>query len=461
MAFSTSNKVQFFIQSRKFIFFYFIFNVFTGWCLNVSLGLNSLNWVITYHWQFLDIPTLILDPLNSILYQHTQPPLLNLIIILLSNLNGSLYDNFVILNSLLVGCIAVIIFKILYDSTKNIILSLIISFSFLIFPTTMLNTSYPFYTCLTAFGYALLIYSFHLNSLNFSRSIVYFVISCILLSLTRSSFTILHQVFFIVIFFLYNLSFKTYSKKIFIIPILIILPSLIVPLKNYILYDFFGSSSWAPLNIAKGVGIEVKTHDKNYSFFPTPKMINEIYPKLQCKHSYHPQDTMYEKFNGRANYNSCLVLEYSRIIKNQNLKEYKLKKHMKNFLVNTTKYFSPSDNYKMLKNRDSIEHYANIVKYLQLTIPIYKSHYEIRLILLIIIFLSLICSILFKDKFLLFCLILIFSHYFTHVVTDGMESKRFVFDIEFIFFILFGLIYSKYEEFLKFKHIKTQKTKFK
>ncbi len=437
--------------SKINFFLIFIFTSLICWVLNLSLGLNTLESILKSHWQILDLSILFSDPVNSILYLHSQPPLLNAILIFLNKVGGSIYENFVFFNSILIGCIASLIFKILFDISKNLPMSLLLSFCFIIYPTTLLNIGYPFYQCISAFGYMLLLYSFHLTNINQLRSIICFSIACILLSLTRSSFTILHTFIFIVIFYFYTFNFRFPSKNFIILISLTVILSLIVPFKNLFLYNFFGTSSWAPINIAKGFGVP-----RQEGYMLSPNKILEIYPTLECADSYHFQDINLIKTNGEANYNSCIILEYAKIIKEEKLSGYDLKLHFKRILSNTVQYFSPSDKYFFLKNRDSIKSYANIVNYIQLTIPLTSKIdsrelfiHEVRIILLILLGLGIFYSFTSRDKFLSICIIIILIHFFTHVFTDGSESKRFVFDIEFIFFILIGLIVKSIQDYKK------------
>ena len=114
--------------------------------------------------------------------------------------------------------------------------------------------------------------------------------------------------------------------------------------------------------------------------------------------------------------------------------------HAKYFLTNTAFYFSPSDKYRELINRKNIENYADLMNFAQLTVKISDKH-EIRILLLIILLISVYLSLARKDKFISVCTAIVVSHYLSHAIIDGYESQRFVFDIEFIFIILCGLIF--------------------
>ena len=65
-----------------------------------TLGLDTLGKTLETHMQFLDIPLLREAPWQSILYTHSQPPLLNVITWILSLLPTDLYLNFIVLNTL-------------------------------------------------------------------------------------------------------------------------------------------------------------------------------------------------------------------------------------------------------------------------------------------------------------------------------------------------------------------------
>lgn len=442
MKFKNINQLNF------FLFFSFTFTV--SWGLNVSLNLNSLSNVLNNHYQIMDLELLFLEPVKSLLFLHSQPPLLNTIIFFLNKAGNSVYENFVIFNSLLVGCVATLMLKILFDRSKNLFLSIFISLIYILFPSTLLNVSYPFYPCLTSFGYTLLLYSFHITNKKFSKSLIYFSIACILLSLTRSSFSLFHLFFFIIIFYVYNLNSKINLKKFYIAIFFVSIISLIVPFKNKFHYGFFGTSSWAPLNIGEAFGVK-----RQYGYFISPKKISEIYPELECKNSYHIQDKILVKSSGGSNYNSCLMIEYATIVKNEIIEGYNILDHAYRILSNTVQYFSPSDKYFFLTNRDKISDYANFINYLQLTFKLTSkldnrnlAIHEIRVLLILLLFGALFYSYSFKNKFLFLCFLIIFIHFITHVIVGGPEGKRFIFDIEFIFFIIFGLIF----QFIKDKN---------
>lgn len=419
-----------FYENKLIIFLFF--NVFSYLSIKF-FELDVLeSEVFESYFQVLDLPILFSDPLKSIIYQHSQPPLFNILIFLLHIIGGSLYENFIILNVLSISTISIIILKILYEMTNKFKFAFIISFCFLIFPSTILYATYSFYPCITALGYATLIYSFYISEKQKFKSIIIFSFSLVFLTLIRSSFSFLHLFFYVFIYLIYTWSNKKTLKTYWSLFLIIIL-CLAVPIKNYFLYDFFGSSSWGPINVAFGVGIQ-----RDGGYWLSPEELKIKYPGIKCKKSYHAQDKNLTKINGFPNFNSCLYIEYAKIISNEKMSGYKFLTHAKYFVSNSIRYFSPSDKYRVLsQSREKIRSYSDFVNYMQMTIPLIKD-YEISLLKIILLVMSSIISVLKKDKFLAISFVVISSHWITHAATDGYESARFVYDIEFIFFLILG-----------------------
>ena len=191
--------------------------------------------VFDEYWQILDLPLLFEEPIKSLIYQHSQPPFFNFLIFILNQFGGDLYNNFVIFNSICIGAVSIIIFKIIYKETNNYIFSYLISFIFSIFPSTILYITYSFYPCITVLLYGVLTYSFYIVKKQKKYSLFLFGFSVFLLSLTRSSFSYLHLFFFMIIYIIYLGDLKN-KIKIYLFLFLILILSLSIPLKNYFLY---------------------------------------------------------------------------------------------------------------------------------------------------------------------------------------------------------------------------------
>ena len=435
---------------RKYTLLYILFIIILYFIINY-FKLSTLEYALSNHMQILDIPELIKSPVDSILQLHSQPPLLNTVIYFLSLINDDVYKNFLVLNILLSAGVSIIIIYVLDKYYDNKITPILFGICYLISPSTLLNITYPFYPVLTSFGYAILILSFTESKYRKNLSIILFIMSTSYLTLLRSSFSLVHVLIVCALYLFVNKKNIT-DKIVWLSIVLCILISLLVPIKNKIMYDFFGTSSWASLNIAKGVGIELISLNND--------ALNKIQPPLQCAHNYGIQDTNLTKSNGENNFNSCIIMEYSKLVKDSISNNYNLKVHLKHISFNAFEYLSPPEKYFALKNYFILKDYSNLFNYLFITIDITESVnklrnllfntivdinkaeiFELRLLLIILI----ISSIFLVNKNSLninIFLLIICLHFLTHVLTDGGESRRFVFDLEFLFYILFGVYFS-------------------
>jgi hypothetical protein len=403
-------------------------------------NLDVLAKTIDTHMQFLDVPVLITHPFFSLLYDHAQPPLLNAILWLMSVISPDNYQGMLVFNILCCFIINLIVYDIIGFYNKNRKINIFLLFSFSLSPSAILYITYPFYPFPTALGYAGLIYAFFISSHNPKVSVRVIVLFGIYLTLLRSSFTGLHAYFFVTLLIIY-IKQKPTKKFLIVWSCILIVGTSIVPIKNYFLYGFFGSSSWAPLNIVKGLDI-IETKFEMLGPFPPPDVLKKILPEIACARSYGLQDTSDFKNNGNVNFNSCYLIEYGRLRKNSIISNYNKNQHIKNIKRNILYYFSPSGKYIFLENRQLISSYANIFNSIFMTTSLWGT--EIKLLNIVILIFSLYSFIKYKDRFLGILLIFIFIHFCSHILIDGAESSRFVFDIEFIFFIICGLLFGQF-----------------
>lgn len=427
------------------IFTFFVF----AYYLTTLAGTNHLSGLLRHHWQIVDIDATSKNPFRSLLYLHSQPPLLNFIIGLLGQLPGELYQKFIYLNCLCTAITTFVILKLSRYLTQSIYISAIITALYLIAPSVLLNIGYPFYPSLTSAGFALLLYALYLSRVNLRLSFTILIISVIYLTLLRGSFSIIHLIFVSALYFYYlegcpqirhlhaNRPRVTFRKKI-VICLFMAAPILIWNTKNLVMYDFWGASSWGPVNLAKGFGIEILPNA-----FPTPSQIQASMPEYQCLKFYDLIDFSVTKSNGAPNYNSCYYLSFAKAQGKKIFAEYNLKNHLLRIISHTGQYFSLPDRYEYLKNRQEIEFYANIYDAIFLVVTP-KVNYEIRISLFALITIALVFSFRGKKNQLMqMILVLLFMHLLSHVITDGDEGKRFIFDIEFFFYIIMAYILSE------------------
>lgn len=408
----------------------------------IFFNLDTLHSVLDNHWQIADIEALKRDPVSSLLHLHSQPPLFNFFYWILSVLPGNAYDNFVILNTFCQTIVALILILLTANILKTKVGGIILGILYVISPSVLLNSAYPFYPPLTSMGFSLLIYGFYLLKIKPKIASILIGFSICYLYMIRSSFSLLAGIILIT---LYIFIARNDLSKIFISIVtsitLIILSAL--PLKNLFMYDFFASSSWTPVNLIMTFGIKAPLGP-----FPTPGWIRENFPELTCKKSYGILDTENNKANGMPNYNSCFYIAYIDKYGHISLDSLNFFIYFKNVARNVIQYFNTPDGYYFLKNRDQIKTYSFVYNLTFLTL--YYKFQQIRLLCIFLVFF--LCYQVYRDRrYFSSCLLIIFSlHFFAHILTDGGESRRHVFDVEFFFFIIFALFISSIlKKFLK------------
>jgi hypothetical protein len=295
----------------------------------------------------------------------------------------------------------------------------------------LLYSAYAFYPALTSLGFAILVLGFFIFAQKPSLSAALVGFSICYLYMIRSSFSLPAALILLTIFVYLS---RRYLSKIALITLVSISLTILfsLPIKNYLMYGFFGSSSWTPVNLIMTLGVKTPLGP-----FPTPEKIKQAYPDLQCNKSYGLLDTEDKKANGEPNYNSCYYIAYINHVMPRISDAFHLPTYLRNVKGNVGSYFDTPDGYFFLKNRENIEAYTFAYNLSFLTL-FFKFH-QTRVACILLIF-YLIYRVK-KDRELFPAILLtVFSlHFFAHVLTDGGESRRHVFDIEFIFYIIFSM----------------------
>jgi hypothetical protein len=170
--------------------------------------------------------------------------------------------------------------------------------------------------------------------------------------------------------------------------------------------------------------------------FPSPREIREAYPELQCRYKYDWIDSTDLIKKDQVNYNSCYVLEFSRKHVPIILKNYDFTTHKTLIKENSFTYVRPSYDYFVLSayNKSKLTELRAFYKKFSLTKRVQGK--EVRISIIVIVLLSIILAGVKRDRFIGCLLIIVTTHFITVVSTDGKESDRFVFDIEFLIYIL-------------------------
>jgi len=404
--------------------------------------LDSLEEVMEFHWQFVDSSLLKSAPLETIFLNHAQPPMLNLLVFIFLQLPFNIYQAFIIFNAICMSIVCLIIFNILSKAVNRFI-AIIFSLTYCALPSVLLNVSYPFYTCVSALGYSLIVYGFWKTFHRSKIGVVFFVIGLMVVNNTRTSFTFLHVAILITLFIVLNLRMIRHNTPLLLVLAFTGVLSLVVPTKNLLLYDFFGSSSWINQTVASGWKLNAPL-----GYFPTPEKIKVNYPDLVCRNIHTQLDIQERKSNGHPNFHSCLVLEYSKILESQGLDGYSLGKHIRSIYGYTLEYLSLPDSYMFLNNRDQIWFYSELMKLPQLSITLqlfqYGGTYSVRFTLVLILILLAISLFRKPDEFIKFSFLLLSLHFLTYTLSEGIESRRHIFEVEFLYVILLPILLKKF-----------------
>ena len=229
------NKKKFNIEKNIIYLFliFFVSRIFFYKFFNITFD----SWTIEIYWQFFPIDLIKNDLLNSLIYNHFQPPFLNLLVGLLMKITKN-YIFFLNLIYLVIGyfsCILIYLICLKFDFSKRN--SLLISSVLLILPTTLLYENHLYKEYFTFFFLTWVFYfsiKISKGENNF-QNLIHLAVSLSLLCLARESF---HIIWGYILIFILHRNFE-YKKKLILITIFTIL---VMPfyLKNVIIYNKFG-----------------------------------------------------------------------------------------------------------------------------------------------------------------------------------------------------------------------------
>lgn len=368
--------ILFFVFIISRFFYYYFFNI------------TFDSWTIDVYWQFIPKELLKNDLINSILFNHYQPPLLNLIVGLLMKIT----KNYIfVLQSIYLICgffsflIIYLICKDLKFSNKT---SLLISIILMILPTTILYENHLYKEYLTFFFLLTVFYSSNklYNNLYSFKYLLFFSLTLSLLCLTRETFHIFWG--YIFIFFIQkNLS---NSKK---ISLILIFTTIVSPFyfKNLFIYDKFtitAASTYEHLNQKVDFIKEMKNPNRHLKLRELTFGNYKDFQKFKDKGSILFDTPLYsgaESYKKILNYKSKSKI---KILNSNTLFDevyFEVEEHRKqdyflvlkeqpmllilNFLNSATRHlFSSSDYFGFTKhNADKMRHLIKFVDCLKLT----------------------------------------------------------------------------------------------
>jgi hypothetical protein len=216
------------------------------------------------NWQYLDVHTLRYNLLNGIWYDHTQPPVFNLLLGLILKLAGS-YARlvFVLLLKGISLINALLLLSILKRTVRYAILPLIIALLYLLSPASIIFENELFYT--TFISLLLLISCFFLTNLKETinwRNAAGFFLPLVVICMTRSLY---HLVWLIgvagMLLFYYRKKGGGWILLTCSLASVLLVGSWYV--KNYFVFNSFSASTWMGMNLARNVFHDAEIPDSS------------------------------------------------------------------------------------------------------------------------------------------------------------------------------------------------------
>lgn len=290
--------------------------------LLLSHGLAFQSSTIGAKWQFLDPEWLREDLFSSLFYLHSQPPLFNLYIGLVYKFfpEHSLY----IFQSTFL-CLGLTIYLSIYGTLRTLgfrwITAYLAATLYIIGPEAILYENSFFYTWPVICLLMIAIYAFvKYESSGSMKFAVYCLFAIASLCLIRSVF---HLLYLILALGLLACIHSRNSKKLLLAGSLAITLVSAVYVKNLLLFDYFGTSSWLGMNMWRIAAMNVDQADEarkkydlptGYSFQAIPNFSDAL-TKVPERHHDIPVLASPTKTNGEINFNHYGYLNISKVYK--------------------------------------------------------------------------------------------------------------------------------------------------
>lgn len=426
--------------------------------LAAQAGLNFDESVLLRYWQYLDIETLQQNLISGVWYDHTQPPVFNLLLGVILKLFPASYN---MVFPLLLKCLtlvnALLIFCLLFRHGAQKRIALAFALFYVLSPATIVYEQELFYTSFITF--LLLISMNALVQLQFKPTMPVFFMVFLPLSivcLTRSMYHLGLLVLLYALVLLYMRK-KTALVNIFLPGVICICFAGGWYVKNKLVFGQFTSSSWMGMNIARNVFHDGIPADSSKIEAIEPFSVIEAYGR------FLPADygSSYKGLNDRdlfevykndsfINEKHIGYLELSKQYLEASVHEVKNNPggYARNVLQSVLIFFTPATRYP------STEYQALKIKYYDLIYSFNLSHFATgkqerrialavsaipKLLIYILVFSSLFrywrrnkvvplaAAFVLVIIAYIFCVSSLFEHY---------ENMRFRFEIEPLFYLL-------------------------
>ena len=430
-----------FILNKNYLIFTIFLILFSRYILinffnNIPIEEQNL-------WQILSYYSLKNNLFESIFLNHTQPPLYNFIVGLIAKFSENINEinlNIYYYNIILTCFLIYYLDKILIKLNLNHKTKLLALFFVAFYPSIIYFENYPLYTHTSCFLLFQLSY-FLINYFeNYSKKyLIYIYLNCIVLTQIWGAF---HSILFLVIIYILTFNrnlFKTHLTILIIAILITNLPSI----KNKIIFNFFGNSSWFGLNLAESYSPEPQCsfykNDEDLKFY------NQKFKQknINNKYSFYYDYEILNRTRGVSKFNNVAYIETSILCKSiffekikDNFIDYSLRRAI--VLIDSHTKFS-FDYYNW--------HQPEISSYLKKMDILSRSDFikKITLFLFFTLFYFLIfLNIIYFEKIKykkFFISLFIINIYFLFITTafSGIEQNRmrYTFLITFILFLFY------------------------
>lgn len=423
-----------------------------------AVGLYTLTSSALENWQLLDPELLRTDLWQSLMALHIQPPLFNLIVGLSLKVFGSdHYSALIMFNCLMISATCIIGWRIGTDSGLSPAAAWIAPAIYFFSPASWMFQSYMHYAALTG----LLVAGFARCVLAYLRTRTLDSLACSLIWYSLLALTRTPYHFVVVAFIIGLMAFEWWRQRPppkFRIPIAVaiaILPLAFV-IKNWVLFHHATMSTWGAMNVA-GRAFVSREDPRNLAelgAFKTPLRYVEFDARYECGAREHPALGNYWKLGtDNPNMNHCALIavadDYAVLLR----EHIDWRCYANNVAGSAVRWSSNPDGYLIFEdsNRDRIRLYAdvfNLMAYGSMSgLSRWASSrginpweiFRVR-IFLIVALVGTAWAVLRPGRRLKLAVdqrrtalvILGFAalHVGVHVPVDGVESDRFVFDLE-------------------------------
>ncbi len=296
------------------------------------LGGEYLYTPINFAKQYLDPLLLKNDLCTSLFYFHSQPPLFNFVLGLVLKLSPCPAITCSILFKTAGALIALLFLGTLRSFGLRPFFSLVLALLFMMNPTLMLYENLLYYTYIEIFLITAGIYtlSMWLSTQRVLFLILFFgCLTC--LSLIRSLFhpafiLLTGMLLFVCVRFLMRQKFQSWLLA--AVTVLFLAPCMLLCCKNMVMYDFFGTSSWAGMSLWKKTNSYepdelarfhkqsvISSYALKGGYEPFRPVTDYLPPeKLGSVTCHHPSDCSVFKSTGKPNFNHAGYVPVSKAL---------------------------------------------------------------------------------------------------------------------------------------------------